>query len=126
MENDFFEETLKSIEEQKGFGSLRFDNLNNIVGIKGMTLEIEDLSKPNFSYFKASVNGIEEEGFTRNEAIEKAFAKAGNEHLNKLNQLEKVASNAIKDLISHTTEEFFDFKIQYEGKSKLVLLVDEG
>jgi hypothetical protein len=58
------------------FGSFGYDGNNNIISIQGRELKVDNLTehagKP---YFQAWVDGVQDDGFSHNEAVENALKR---------------------------------------------------
>ena len=60
------------------FGSFGYDGNGNIISIQGRELNVENLSEKNEGepYFQAWVDGVQDDGYTHNEAVENALKRA--------------------------------------------------
>ena len=58
------------------YGAVTKNEKGDIVLLYGCELNVKDLTDENSDYFVASVNGVEDDGLTQNEAVLNAFNRS--------------------------------------------------
>ncbi|NRA73067.1 MAG: hypothetical protein HRU24_18900 [Gammaproteobacteria bacterium] len=77
LEKEKIEYAQRCTKDGRKWGTCSHDSQGNIISIADRTLEVKDLSnQAGEAYFQAWVDGIQDDGYSHNEAVRNALKRA--------------------------------------------------